>query len=107
MGPEKWDELLRRIRFCSDQQSDGNEMPDREFGKNLWLDPDWVKQLPRPDTRFDIGACLKDSSAAQLLLSAQEVELIKPSVLNLFDMNTTAEMLQRLYEAYEARQDAL
>merc|ERR1711972_1041159 len=106
--PEKWDELLRRIRFCSDQQSDGNEMPnDREYGQNLWLDNEWVKHLPRPDARFDISACLRESSAASLSLPAQDLEQYKASIATLFDMNAISDILRRVYESYEARQDAL
>merc|ERR1711972_119556 len=117
-APEHWDDILRnswminpqfeKLRPSKEACDAVDPMIDHldgPYGSNPWTDGDWVKEVPRPEAKFDFRSCLQ--AGAKEILNALSLPPGRPSQLCKEVLNRlhegTKEDLEKLYEAYGNR----
>lgn len=104
-----WSEALGRMPLCSDPvaelDDDGVGGIPGAYGQNLWEDPEWRRQIPQPDTEFDLAGAFH-SRVPQLVLPADQATMAEHALRGLFDVRSTKCELDVLYQAYLRMQGA-
>lgn len=112
-APERWDEKLGSTWFCQERPSrEAYEaldpigmglILDGPYGQNVWDNPEWVAEIPRPDPKFGIPAMLSDDLQQTLSLTpGSDCRRFADEALSLLaDQDSTLTDLRKLYEAQE------